>query len=394
MKEISIESFDNSKLAFATKTSWQLKKAYYLFKIVNNNGIARIATFSANLALKLHLPIKGIIRSTVFEHFCGGETIDDCKSTSDIMGRFKVGSILDYSVEGKDSEEAFDQVMAETLRTIENAKGNSSVPYCVFKPTGLGSARLMEKIQLKIELTEQEELLFTRLKERYNTLCNAAFKGNVRLLIDAEDSWYQDTIDELVYLLMEKYNKERAIVFNTYQMYRWQSLENIKKAHKQATERGYILGAKLVRGAYMEAERQRALDHEYKDPICIDKAATDKSYNDGLSYIIEHIEHIELFNGSHNEYSNFYLTQLMLNAGLSRDDPRVFFVQLYGMSDNITYVLADAGYNAAKYLPYGPVKYVMPYLIRRAEENTSVEGQSSRELVMLAKEMKRRKNQD
>lgn len=394
MKEISIESFDNSKLAFATKTSWQLKKAYYLFKIVNNNGIARIATFSANLALKLHLPIKGIIRSTVFEHFCGGETIDDCKSTSELMGRFMVGSILDYSVEGKDSEEAFDQVMAETLRTIENAKGNSSIPYCVFKPTGMGSARLMEKIQLKKELTAQEELLFTRLKERYNMLCNAAFKSNVRLLIDAEDSWYQDTIDELVYLHMEKYNKKRAIVFNTYQMYRWKSFENIKKAHKQATERGYILGAKLVRGAYMEAERQRAVDHAYVDPICTDKAATDKSYNDGLSYIIEHIEHIELFNGSHNEYSNFYLTQLMLKAGLSRDDPRVFFVQLYGMSDNITYVLADAGYNAAKYLPYGPVKYVMPYLIRRAEENTSVEGQSSRELVMLAKEMKRRKSQD
>jgi len=391
MKEISIESFNNSELAFASKTSWQLKKAYFLFKIVNNNGLARVATFSANLGLKLRLPIRGIIKSTVFEHFCGGETIEECSATSDIMAKFRVGSILDYSVEGKDSEEAFDKVMAETLKTIENAKGNNSVPYCVFKPTGMGSARLMEKIQLEKQLTQREEQSFTRIKERYEILCNAAFTKNVRLLIDAEDSWYQDTIDELLYKLMEKYNKERAIVFNTYQMYRWQSLENIKKAHQKSLEMGFILGAKLVRGAYMEAERQRAVERDYKDPICIDKEATDKSYNAGLSYIIEHIEHVELFNGSHNEYSNYYLTQLMEKAGLSRGDSRVFFVQLYGMSDNITYVLANAGYNAAKYLPYGPVKYVMPYLIRRAEENTSVGGQSSRELVMLGRELKRRK---
>ena len=391
MEKITVGSFENTELAFAHKTDWQLKKAYYLFRIVNNNTIAGIATSAANLGLKLHLPIKGIIKSTVFEHFCGGENIEECKATSDKLAKYQVGSILDYSVEGKDTEEAFDKTLAETLKTIENARGNPNVPYAVFKPTGMGSALLMEKVQLGLSLSEEEEKSFARLKDRYETLSKAAFANNVRLLVDAEDSWYQNTIDDILYALMEKYNQQRAIVFNTYQMYRWQSLDNIKKAHQLAREKGFVLGAKLVRGAYMEAERERAAARGYPDPICENKEATDKSYNGGLKYIVENIDDIELFSGTHNEYSNYYLTELMDKAGLARDDQRIFHVQLYGMSDNITFVLANAGYNVAKYLPYGPVQYVMPYLTRRAEENTSVGGQSSRELVMLSKEMRRRK---
>jgi proline dehydrogenase len=392
MKNISVESFNNTELAFASKTDWQLKKAYYLFRIVNNNSMASIATFSANLGLKLHLPIKGIIKNTVFEHFCGGETISECKVTSDKMAEYNVGSILDYSVEGKDSEEAFDNALSETLQTIENAKDNPDVPYCVFKPTGLGSSILMEKVQLGENLSESEKDAFARIRNRYDVLSNAAYDNDVRLLIDAEDSWYQNTIDDLLYELMEKYNKRRAIVFNTYQMYRWESLENIKKAHQMANEKGFVLGAKLVRGAYMEVERERAEEKGYTDPICVDKEATDKSYDDGLKYCVENIDNIELFNGTHNEQSNFHLADLMSRAGLKRNDSRIFFVQLYGMSDNVSFVLADAGYNVAKYLPYGPIKHVMPYLIRRASENTSVGGQSSRELVMLSQEMRRRKN--
>ncbi len=392
MKHISVDSFTNTELAFAAKTNWQLKKAYYLFKIVNNNTMAGVATFSANLGLKLHLPITGIIRNTVFEHFCGGETIQECKATSDKMATYKVGSILDYSVEGKDTEEAFDNTLAETLLTIENARDNPAVPYCVFKPTGLGSSMLMEKIQLGEDLSEDETAAFDRVRNRYDRLSKAAHDNNIRLLIDAEDSWYQNTIDEILYELMAKYNKARAIVFNTYQMYRWQSLDNIKKAHQLANEQGFVLGAKLVRGAYMEAERDRAREIGYKDPICVNKEATDSSYDDGLKYCIENIDNIELFNGSHNEQSNYYLADLMARAGLERNDPRIFFVQLYGMSDNISFVLADAGYNVAKYLPYGPIRHVMPYLIRRASENTSVGGQSSRELLMLSREIRRRKN--
>jgi proline dehydrogenase len=392
MKEISIESFNDTELAFAAKTDWQLKKAYYLFKIVNNNSIASIATLSANIGLKLHLPIKGIIKNTVFEHFCGGETIEESRLSSDKLAEYNVGSILDYSVEGKDSEEAFDNAVAETLKTIENAKGNSSVPYCVFKPTGIGSALLMEKIQLGKELDDRENDAFLKVKKRYEVLCKAAFDADVRLLIDAEDSWYQNTIDDLLYDLMAKYNKQRAIVFNTYQMYRWQSLGNIKIAHQLANEKGFILGAKLVRGAYMEAERERAEEMGYTDPICADKEATDASYDGALEYCVENLHNVELFSGSHNEHSNFYLTELMAKAELKRNDGRIYFAQLYGMSDNISFVLADAGYNVAKYLPYGPIKFVMPYLIRRASENTSVEGQSGRELIMLSKEMRRRKN--
>ena len=392
MKDLTIDSFKNTEIAFASKSDRQLRKSYYLFKIVNNNAIAGIATFSANIGLKLHLPIKGIIKKTVFEHFCGGENIQECKATSEKIAKYNIKSVLDYSVEGKDTEEAFDNTLNETLGTIENAAGNENVPYAVFKPTGLGSDQLMEKVQLGKALTAEEEAALQRLKDRYEILCQAAHDKGVRLLIDAEHSWYQNFLDDLIYGLMEKYNKERAIVFNTYQMYRWESLDNIKKAHKLATEKGFYLGAKLVRGAYMEVERERAAEKGYKDPICINKQATDDSYNGGLKYCIENINNVELFNGSHNEYSNYYVTQLIEEAGLARDDNRIWNVQLYGMSDNISYVMADAGYNVAKYLPYGPVQYVMPYLTRRAQENTSVGGQSSRELNMLSEEMKRRKN--
>lgn len=392
MRDISsVESFDNTETAFAYKSNWQLRKAFYLFNIVKNNTMAAIATFGAKTCLKLHLPIKGIIKATVFEHFCGGETIDECKHTSERMAEYNIGSILDYSVEGKVTEEAFDQSLAETLRTIENAKGNPNVPYSVFKPTGIGSAALMEKVKLGEELTEEEQKDFARLKERYDILCKAAYDNGVRLLIDAEHSWYQDTLDAILYELMEKYNKERAIVFNTYQMYRWDSVDLIKNGHQLANEKGFFLGAKLVRGAYMEVERERAEEKGYTDPICKDKEHTDQCYNDGLKYCVENIDNVELFNGTHNEYSNYYLTEIMAKENLERNDSRIWSVQLFGMSDNISFVMADAGYNVAKYMPYGPIKHVMPYLIRRAQENTSVGGQSSRELTMLRAEMKRRK---
>ena len=391
MKKLSLDSFKNTELAFALKSDWDLKKAYLLFLIIKNNFVAKIATGSANLAIKLHLPIRGIVKKTVFGHFCGGESIEECQQTAQGMAKYNVGTILDYSVEGKHDEEAFDSTLRETIRTIENAKGNRNVPYAVFKPTGIGSAEIMEKVQLEHTLSEDEAAAFARIEERYDKIAKAAYDNDVRLLIDAEDTWYQETVDTLVYRMMKKYNSKRAIVFNTYQMYRWASLGNIEKAHKEAIKEGYVLGAKLVRGAYMENERERAEKHGYADPICKNKQATDDSYNGGLKYCVDNINEIELFNGSHNEESNLYLTQLMEKAGLERDDSRIYFAQLYGMSDNITYVLSDAGYNAAKYLPYGPVQYVMPYLIRRAEENTSVEGQSSRELVLIKSELERRK---
>jgi len=391
MSSISSDSFENTELAFVAKSDWQLKKAYWLFRIVNNNLMAKISTRAANVSLKLHLPIKRMIKKTVFEHFCGGESIEESKEAVHTLSKYKVRSILDYSVEGKHNEEAFDATLLETLKTIENAKGNEEVPYCVFKPTGMGSAGLMEKIQMKQELSEEEKKSFEKIRNRYLVVSQAAYDSGVRLLIDAEDSWYQNTVDELVYEMMEKFNNKRAIIFNTYQMYRWASLQNIKDAHQQSVSKGFILGAKLVRGAYMENERERAGIKGYEDPICTDKNETDKSYDEGLKYCVENINQIELFNGSHNEHSNLYLTELMKKHNLAKDDKRIFFAQLYGMSDNISFVLANADYNVAKYMPYGPVKFVMPYLIRRAEENTSVAGQSSRELKLLKMEMDRRK---
>ena len=391
MHKLTKNSFSNTELAFALKSDWELKKAYLLFWIIRNNSVASIATGSANLAIKLHFPVKGLIKKTVFGHFCGGEDIEESETTAEKMALYHVGAVLDYSVEGKHDEDAFDHTLAETLKTIKNAKANKAVPFAVFKPTGVGSAQIMEKVQLGIELDAEEEQKYHRLKDRFHILAKAAYDNDVRLLIDAEDSWYQNTVDALVYELMQLFNRERAIVYNTYQMYRWESLDNLKHAHEDAVNGGYILGAKLVRGAYMENERERAERKGYKDPICIDKAATDTSYDNGLKYCVEHIGPIELFNGSHNESSNLYLAGLMEEAGLANDDHRIYFAQLYGMSDNITYALADAGYNVAKYLPYGPVKFVMPYLIRRAEENTSVGGQSSRELSLIKQELDRRK---
>ncbi len=394
MTKILSDSFENTEMAFVAKSDWQLKKAYWLFKIVNNNIMAKFSTSVANISLKIHLPVKGIIKKTVFEHFCGGESIQECQYTVDVLSKYKVGSILDYSVEGKHNEEAFDATLLETIKTIENAKGNKDIPYCVFKPTGLGSADLMEKMQSGMELSDMEKISFKKIRDRYYSISKAAFDNDVRLLVDAEDSWYQDIVDELVYEMMENFNKKRAIVFNTYQMYRNVSMRNIKVAHKRGKEKNFILGAKLVRGAYMEKERERAAIKSYDDPICSDKLTTDKNFNQGLKYCIENLQEVELFNGTHNEHSNLYLTELMKKHRLEKDDKRIFFAQLYGMSDNISFVLADAGYNVAKYVPYGPVKFVMPYLIRRANENTSVAGQSSRELTLLKSEIERRKNRN
>lgn len=267
MIKVSSNSFENTEMAFAAKSDWQLKKAYWLFRIVNNNWIAKLGTSAANLSIKMHLPVKGIIKKTVFDHFCGGESIEESQKTVDTLSKYKVGAILDYSVEGKHNEEAFDNTLLETLKTIENAKGKEEIPYCVFKPTGIGSAELMEKVQLEVELSDDEKNKFEKIRNRYLAISQAAFDNNVRLLIDAEDSWYQNTIDELVYEMMEKFNKKRAIVFNTYQMYRWASLQNIMDAHAKGKESGFVLGAKLVRGAYMENERERAEEKKYTDPI-------------------------------------------------------------------------------------------------------------------------------
>jgi proline dehydrogenase len=358
---------------------------------MNNNLAVSLGIKLADLAFALKLPINGIMKKTMFGHFCGGESINDCEKSVQKLAEFKVKTILDYSVEGKGDEQSFEATKNEILKTIQRSAGDKNLPFAVFKVTGLGDFKVMTKMQEGKKLSQKEEEAFLRLEKRVDDLCESAYKTGTKILIDAEDSWYQDTLDILAYRAMEKYNKESCVVYNTYQMYRHDMLQRLVKAHQNAVEKGYFLGAKLVRGAYMEMERERALKKGYTSPIQADKASTDRDYNAAIKYCIENIQNIHLVSGSHNEQSNLLLTELIEKHGLEANDERIYFAQLYGMSDNISFNLADAGYNVVKYVPYGPVEKVMPYLSRRAEENTSVAGQSSREFDLIKKELKRRK---
>ncbi|PSL06364.1 proline dehydrogenase family protein [Cecembia rubra] len=384
-------SFENLEVAFASKSDAELKKMYYIFATMNNNLAVSLGIKLADLAFALKLPINGIMKKTMFGHFCGGESIEDCEKSVNKLAEYGVKTILDYSVEGEGDEESYEATKNEILKTIERSAGDPNIPFAVFKVTGLGDFNIMTKIQEGQKLSSKEEIAFQKLEKRVDELCEAAYQAGTKILIDAEDSWYQETLDILVYRAMEKYNKESCVVFNTYQMYRHDMLQRLKNAHQTALDKGYFLGAKLVRGAYMEKERERALKKGYLSPIQPDKASTDRDYDAAVKYCMENIQTMNLVSGSHNEHSNLLLTELIGDYGLAENDERVYFAQLYGMSDNISFNLADAGYNVVKYVPYGPVEKVMPYLSRRAEENTSVAGQSSREFDLIKKEMRRRK---
>jgi proline dehydrogenase len=390
MESVPKISFEDTSTAFAYKSDAELKKAHFIFSLVNHPWISAMATGCVKWALKIGLPIEGIIKSTVFDHFCGGESIDKTKENVDRLTRYGVGTILDYSVEGEKTDEGFENTANETIHTIEKAHQSSSSPFCVFKMTGLASAELLEKVQRKEQLTSVEQLAFEKVRDRVNRICAQAFEFKIPVLIDAEETWIQDPIDAMATDMMKKYNSEKAIVFNTYQLYRTASLQNLKNAFSTAQKESYFIGAKLVRGAYMEKERERAEKLGYSSPIHPDKDASDKAFNDALEFCVNN--GIATMCGSHNEYSNQFLATLMAKHGITHQDERYWFAQLYGMSDNITFNLSKAGYRVAKYVPYGPVKSVMPYLLRRADENTSVAGQSSRELILIKKELKRRKN--
>jgi proline dehydrogenase len=382
-------SFENLEVAFASKTDAELRKMYLIFATLNNNLISDLGVGLANLAFKLKLPIKGIMKKTMFGHFCGGETIDETILACQKLADYGVQAILDLSVEGKGDEESFEKTTEEIYQTMLKSAETDYMPFGVFKTTGLGDFHIMEKIQAGQKLTQAEEKAFDRVKERVDRLCKAAHDLGIRVMVDAEESWFQDVIDDLAYEAMEKYNKERCVVYNTYQMYRHDSLARLMKAHQVAQEKGYLFGAKPVRGAYMEKERERAEEMGYPDPIQPNKAATDRDYDAAIRFCVEN--GIYLVCASHNEKSNLELTELMDEFSLDPQDGRVFFSQLYGMSDNISFNLAKAGYNVVKYVPYGPVEKVMPYLTRRAAENTSIAGQSSREFELVKREMKRRK---
>ncbi len=383
--------FDNTEIAFALKSDSELERAYFLFKMISIEPLVKIGTAATNFALKAHLPVEGLIRTTVFDHFCGGVSEEDCLPVIDKMYEKGVSSVLDYSAEGKEIEEEFDKALNITLRIIDFAKDRKSMPIAVFKPTGFGRLKIYEKVSNGDALSDAEQKEWDRVVARYEKVSKAAYENDVMLLIDSEETWMQKAADDLVTCMMGKYNKEKPVIFNTLPMYRKDRLDFLKAQHKEAKEKGYYIGYKLVRGAYLEKENDRAKEKGYESPMCESKQATDDNYNAAVKYMIENIDSMAVFIGSHNEESAYLAIELMKEKGLKHDDKRIWFGQLYGMSDHISYNLAHRGYNVAKYVPFGPVKDVMPYLIRRAEENTSVAGQTSRELNLLKKEKERRK---
>ena len=383
--------FNNTEVAFSLKSDTELDRAYFLFKMIDNQPLVRIGTAVTNFAIKAHLPVEGLIRATVFDHFCGGVNEADCLTVVDKMFTKGVSSVLDYSVEGKEEEDQFDAALKMTLKTIEFAKERAAIPFAVFKPTGFGRLDLYEIVGAKSELSESEKAEWNRVEARFDKVCGEAHQNNVPLLIDAEESWMQDAADDLVAQMMRKYNKEKAIVFNTLQMYRWDRLDYLKNLHQQAKTEGFYIGMKIVRGAYMEKENLRAEEKGYPTPICESKEATDLNYDAAIHYMVENLDRMAIFAGTHNELSSYKLIEYLQELKVEKNDARIWFGQLYGMSDNISYNLSANGYNNAKYLPFGPVRDVMPYLIRRAEENTSVAGQTSRELKLITAERNRRK---
>ena len=385
-------NFNDTEIAFKYKTDKSLKRAYRLYNIVKYPWIVSLGKKIVPIAFKLRLPIKGIIRATIFKQFCGGEAIDDCDETISILHNHNVGTILDYSVEGKIEEEDFDATCSEIVATLEKSKGNPAIPFAVFKVTGISRFGLLEKLNdEENELTAKERDEFSEVFKRVERICSKAHEVGTPVFIDAEESWTQNTVDRLAESMIKKYNTERAVVYNTVQLYRHDKLDYLKKQVEKAKREGYVFAAKLVRGAYMEKERDRAAEMGYLSPIQPDKISCDNDFNAALKFSIDNLDHCNICCGTHNEESNLLLTELMEKKGIKKDDRRINFAQLLGMSDHISYNLAHHSYFVAKYVPYGPIKEVMPYLLRRADENTSVAGQTGRELTLLSKEWERRK---
>jgi proline dehydrogenase len=384
-------SFDNTEIAFLSKSDKDLNRSYWLFKLVGSPRLVKAGKFFMELALKIGFPIKGIIKATIFRQFVGGENIEECGKIIADLGKFRIGTILDYSVEGKSTEADFNSGCGEIIQTILRGKADSNIPFSVFKVTGLAPFSLLEKVSAGSPLSAAEEVAWKKALERVEQICRAAHEHKVPVFIDAEESWIQDAIDQMADAMMEKFNKEEPIVYNTYQLYRHDRLAFLKTSLERAKAGGYFLGAKLVRGAYMEKERARAEKLGYPSPIHADKASTDTDFDLALAFCMEHLDRIGFCAGTHNERSSMTLAKMLDEKGVSHADKRVYFSQLLGMSDHISFNLADAGYNVAKYVPYGPVKEVLPYLIRIAMENTSVKGQTGRELGLIIREKQRRK---
>ena len=389
MDKSSKNLFNNTELAFTNKSNFDLRKAYFLFSVLDYPFLTKIGNMFLLLVLKLRLPFKTIIKKTIFEHFCGGETIDDCKSTFDSLKAYKIYAMPEYSVEAESTFEGFESYKNTMLELINNL-GNQDLPFIAIKCTGLIDINSLELIS-KGTLDSKSEK-FIDFKNRMNDLCKAASKCNVKILIDAEESWIQDAIDMVALDLMEIYNKKVHTIFLTHQCYRTGTLSKIKENFKRAKQNKFLLGIKLVRGAYMEKERERAKKYNYESPIQPTKSDTDLEFDNSVKFCVDNIDNISIWVGSHNEFSSMQLVKIMKEKKIKSNDKRIWFSQLYGMSDNISFALADMGYNVVKLIPFGPIEKTIPYLIRRANENSSVKGQSNRQFTLIKNEINRRNN--
>ncbi len=383
--------FENTEIAFSIKSDRDLRRAYFLFKLISYPTLVKIGNPVIRFCSTLGIPIGWIVKPTAFKHFVGGATLEECQPAVDKLKTANVYSILDYSVEGREDDASIRAALEETLRAVRHAGNNPDIPFAVFKPTAFGNSKAMEVLSGESVPDKKTKEEGEKFKARIEKLCQTAFDSDIPIMVDAEDTYYQNFIDQVVMDMMRKYNKQKAIVFNTYQMYRHDRIGVLKSDIETARKERFCLGAKFVRGAYMEKERERAQRLRYEDPIQPDKESTDRDYNLALKICVENIDIVSIFNGTHNEYSSMYLAELMQEHQINPGDQRAWFSQLYGMSEHISFNLAAAGYNVAKYVPYGPVRYVLPYLMRRVEENTSVKGQTGRELSLIQREIDRRK---
>lgn len=389
MSEFSLD-FRDTAVAYADKSDAELKEKYRLFKMLNSPFLNSIGTGMTKFALSLGLPVEGAIKGTIYKQFCGGETIAESERVINRLGASNIGTVLDYAIEGQSAEEDFDRTKDEIIRTIERAKDDPKIPFSVFKMTGIAPLGTLERLSCKKKLDAKSQAKAERIHKRVSEICEAAYAIRQPIFIDAEDSWYQDAIDRLATEMMQRFNQEQPIVYNTLQMYRTDRLQHLKDARRQAQNEGWFYAVKLVRGAYMEKERDRAKEMGYPSPIHETKEDTDADYNAAVEYCLRHRDTMSFVAASHNEESCGLLAAQMDDLGVPNDHPHVHFSQLYGMGDNISYVLASRGYNVTKYVPYGPVQDTVPYLMRRAEENSSAAGHMSRELEMLSREIRRR----
>lgn len=391
-------SFDNTQNAFAYKSTPDLKKAKFLISVIQNPIMVSLATKVTPLLMKMGFPINGILRNTVFKQFVGGETLEESARTAKLLGSYGVQVILDYGVEAKEGESNFDDVTSHIIEAIDFAATQNNIPFISVKITGIASHVLLEhlneapRLRSGIHDSESENASWQRVRERMYAICDVAQEKGVGILLDAEETWIQDPIDRLAIELMKEYNKEKVVVYNTYQLYRNDRLHFLQLSHRLAKEGGFLLGAKLVRGAYMEKERERAIKLGYTSPIHLNKEATDKDFDAAATYCISNKDTISLLLATHNEASNIAIASAMTNLSFEKNDQHVHFSQLFGMGDHITFNMAVQGYNVSKYLPFGPINEVIPYLMRRAEENTSVNGQTNKELLLLKTELARRKS--